>query len=333
MNERFDTVLKIIRLYFSNDYPGSLKEEVQAWLADGTGEEEKDAALRILFDEIMEGTSSPGPDARASLRAWKAGVGVDGRMTRGKKRVSRRRVVAWVAAACVPVAVAVGMLFYPARDETRETPAPAVLNSLSVAGDPGEMTLADGSNVWVNERSTVRYTGERVAYVEGEAYFEVKKGEEKPFVVRAGRLEISVHGTEFNVKSYPGAGVTVVTLYGGSVRVRDSLGEQVMRPGEQLYHDDASGEWHVSRVGEARPAWMSSRMRFAKVALEEVFKRIEWYYHVTIERDPRLDATQRVVLSLAGDEELTEVLFLLEQLCGDFTCEVTGDRVTVRVIE
>jgi ferric-dicitrate binding protein FerR (iron transport regulator) len=331
MDEKVNTVLKIIRLYFSNDYSDSLKREVQDWLADGTNETKKDEALRLLFDEIMESTPAVGCDAREALQRLKIDLGF---IDRTKKEVSLRRRFVWIAVACIPMVLAVGICFSLLKERGPLEPLPIVLDELAVASEPpGQMLLADGSSVWVNENSTVRYTEERVALLTGEAYFEVKKEKEKPFRVQAGQLSITVRGTKFNVKAYPGMATVLVTLYEGEVMIQDSVSTHVMRPGEQLLYDNDTGVFALSTIETERPGWLFERLNFDKLPLGEVFDRIEWYYHVAIECDTRVDTEQRVMLCLSGEEELGQVLLLLEQLCGDFAWEMEGDRVTVRPID
>jgi ferric-dicitrate binding protein FerR (iron transport regulator) len=333
MSKKVNTVSKIIRLYFSNDYPESLKREVQDWLVDGTNETEKDEALRLLFDEFLENAPTSGRDAREALQRLEVDLGL---VERTKKAVSLRRRFVWITAACIPMAIAVGICFslLKEREPELQEPLPFVLNALSVANEPPEMAvLADGSSVWVNENSTVRYTEGRVALLTGEAYFEVKKEEGKPFRVQAGQLSITVRGTKFNVKAYPGVATTLVTLYEGEVLVQDSVSTYLMRPGEQLLYDNDTGVFTLSGVETVRPGWLLVRLNFDKLPLGEVFERIEWYYHVVIACDTRVDREQRVMLCLSGEEALGQVLFLLEQLCGDFAYEVVDDCVTVRAID
>ena len=343
MKKGLDTVLEIIRLYFSNDYPGSLKKEVQEWLVNGANEEERDAASSILFDGIVDGTPLPDRAARAALRAWKAGRGIAGesRLKREKDMLLHRRL-ARVAAASIPVAWVIGILFLYSREEGREQFAseqrvggipPVMLCSFPVEGKREKVLFPDSSGAWISERGTVTFTGKRVVSLGGEACFEVKREEGMPFVVQTPGLSITVLGTGFNVKAYPGQPETGVTVYKGSVHVQGSTMSRVMQPGERLVYNNVTGEYRLSRIDEKRPGWIQSRLYFEKASLAEVFESIEWYYHVTVERDARLDVSQRVMSRLDGDEELANTLFLLEKLCGDFTCEIIDERVIVRVNE
>ncbi|MFR7879195.1 MAG: FecR family protein, partial [Butyricimonas paravirosa] len=87
------------------------------------------------------------------------------------------------------------------------------------------MELADGTRVWLNAQSELRYPvqfigNQRVVYLKGEGYFEVTSNEEKPFIVRTlSDVEVKVLGTRFNVSAYEDDADVTTTLAEGSVEV------------------------------------------------------------------------------------------------------------------
>ena len=103
---------------------------------------------------------------------------------------------------------------------------PMKYHTLAVpVGGEYHFTLADGTRVWVNSASEVRFpncfSGERrEIYVKGEVYLEVVRDEEHPFVVHAGENEVRVLGTRFNLTAYPDEQKVVTTLVEGSVEFR-----------------------------------------------------------------------------------------------------------------
>jgi len=91
-------------------------------------------------------------------------------------------------------------------------------------GAKSEVTLPDGSRVWLNAGSRIRYQSlfnkaDRNIYLEGEAYFKVFKNKKIPFIVRTADLKIVAVGTEFNVKSYNNEGIIETTLVEGKVTI------------------------------------------------------------------------------------------------------------------
>ena len=99
------------------------------------------------------------------------------------------------------------------------------MNIISVpAGQRTNITLPDGSNVWLNARTTMQYANsfnrnERVVILKGEAYFDVAKDEKHPFIVQTEKYDVEVLGTQFNVSAYPGEEEFETALMQGSVKI------------------------------------------------------------------------------------------------------------------
>lgn len=91
-------------------------------------------------------------------------------------------------------------------------------------GQRSMIELSDGSKVWLNAGSKLRYPDHfngdlREVFLEGEAFFDVAKNERNPFIVHTSEINIRVLGTEFNVKSYPDEGIIETTLVSGAVDI------------------------------------------------------------------------------------------------------------------
>jgi transmembrane sensor len=116
-------------------------------------------------------------------------------------------------------------------------------------GGKSSVILPDGSNVWLNAGSKMRYNRlfdveSREVFLEGEAYFDVKK-EKYPFIVHTSHLDIQVLGTVFNVKSYPDEDMIETTLVEGTIRIKTNNSEKaiLLKPKERLTfhkHDEKS---------------------------------------------------------------------------------------------
>jgi len=108
------------------------------------------------------------------------------------------------------------------------------------AGQRAELTLADGTNVWLNAGSTLIFpnhfeTGEREVSLDGEGYFDVKKDVQNPFIVKTGKSDIKVLGTEFNVLAYDKSSLFEVSLLNGAVDVLTNERVIGLQPNEKLY--------------------------------------------------------------------------------------------------
>lgn len=157
------------------------------------------------------------------------------------------------------------------------------------------LTLADGSKVWLNAGSSLKFpaafTGrERAVLINGEAYFEVAPNKLKPFRVIKGNMEVIVIGTHFNVNAYDNDEEIKVTLLEGIVKVSNfsatSLGktDQLLRPGQQA---TAKVDGTINLVNHADVeqimAWKNYLFNFNKTPISDIMRQIERWYNVSVE--------------------------------------------------
>ena len=151
------------------------------------------------------------------------------------------------------------------------------------------LTLSDGSRVWLNAESSLRYpvafTGSvRNVEITGEAYFEVSKDPQRRFNVISGGLTTGVLGTHFNVNTYADEPSMKVTLLEGSVRVHYKSGEEVMlQPGEQASVSGAS-PLHVTEGidTEAVIAWKNENFMMKGTDLGALARQMARWYNIRV---------------------------------------------------
>lgn len=161
------------------------------------------------------------------------------------------------------------------------------------AGRQFSLTLADGSQVWLNAGSTLEYpatfsnASERRVRIEGEAFFDIRCDTCRPFCVElAGGEAIRVLGTQFNVNAYAGSGRRVTTLVAGRVRYTADGGrrEVTLRPNEQVRSDAAGGTWRVETVdATAYGAWKEGWLWFENEPLSGLAERLAREYGIRVE--------------------------------------------------
>lgn len=150
------------------------------------------------------------------------------------------------------------------------------------------LTLADGTKVWLNSESELRYPSyfgdsERRVSVVGEAYFQVAKDESSPFVVEAGDVAVRVTGTEFNVMAYADADRVETTLARGGVTVEAGGRSERIVPGEQAVYAKATGELSAREVDVALyTSWKDGVFEFRDMPLSSVVRQLERWYDVDI---------------------------------------------------
>ena len=115
------------------------------------------------------------------------------------------------------------------------------------AGSKTQVTLPDGSKVWLNGGSSLAYTNQfnndnRRVELHGEAYFEVQKRQGKPFTVHTQGYDVTVKGTKFNVSAYDNDPISTTTLMEGKVELSDGKQNLSLAPGDAVQLDKATGQ-------------------------------------------------------------------------------------------
>ena len=157
-------------------------------------------------------------------------------------------------------------------------------------GGEYQLVLSDGTLVYLNSMTKVRFPerfSEKCREVEvcGEAFFEVTKNKDVPFIVKTGAYEITVLGTKFNVTAYADEHMITTTLVEGAVSISGKcIGEaRTLRPNEQLVLDQISGGVEVRKVDvNYYTAWKDGMFRFRDVRLEEIMRVVERWYDMTV---------------------------------------------------
>lgn len=229
-----------------------------------------------------------------------------------------------------------GQLIYTIEDSQNATGASLYNTIETPKGGQYQILLPDGSKVWLNAASSLRYPAnltamnERRVELKGEAYFEVKKANHKPFIVATDKQDVEVLGTHFNVKSYADDNSTKTTLLEGSVKVTPAskgIAGVLLKPGLQA-ELKASG-LKVSPVEvEDEIDWKNGDFVFKEESLESIMRKIgRWYDVQVIYRD---DVPQNVSLEglVSRSKSISEVLSLI-QSTGKVHFTIEGRRIIV----
>jgi len=161
-------------------------------------------------------------------------------------------------------------------------------------GGEYQLLLSDGTRVWLNAASSIRYpvcfTGkERRVTLVGEAYFEIAKGANQPFIVTTRQTEITVLGTSFNIKAYPDESEDKTSLVEGSVKVSAGTSDALLQPGREAVVARGAGIKVSSANLEEALAWKNGMFVFQSESLESIARKLSRWYNVDmIFGDPEL---------------------------------------------
>lgn len=196
-----------------------------------------------------------------------------------------------------------------------------------------KVTLYDGSHVWLNAGSELRYPNtfvgdRRVVYLKGEAFFEVAKDAVHPFIVNTASAVINVLGTSFNVNAYDVSCVT--TLVEGHVRMKNGKRDSVeLRPGEQAFLTKY-GSIGVREVDvRYSTGWMNNQFAFKETPLREIVDVLgEWYGYTFRFEDPKVGNVLYTTM-VKRYSDVDSVLRVLEGT-GDFRFIKANDIIIIK---
>lgn len=220
-----------------------------------------------------------------------------------------------------------GQLRYQ-KGKNEENNNTVVYNTIATPrGGQYQVVLADGSVVWLNAASTVKFPTEfrdslREVTITGEAYFEVAHNALKPFRVKVNNMYVNVLGTSFNIMAYEDEAFINTTLLKGSLKVSSGENAKLIKPGQQAKLN-SSGNFELipdADVEEA-VAWKNGKFSFNSADIKTIMRQVERWYDVDVvfEREGDLHFTGELsrfvnVSQLLRKLELTnEVHFRIEK--------------------
>jgi len=200
-------------------------------------------------------------------------------------------------------------------------------------GGQYQVTLSDGTMVWLNAASSLRFPtsfvgDKRRVEISGEAYFEVAKNKEKPFVVKANGSEIEVLGTHFNVNAYQEEETMKTTLLEGSVKVTNGGGSSLLKPGQQSVIDKNNSNVYVKtevNMDEVM-AWKNGRFIFNDADLPSVMREIARWYDVEVVYEGN-SPTDHFTGKMSRNMNASDVLKILS--LSDEHFRIEGRRIIV----
>lgn len=191
-------------------------------------------------------------------------------------------------------------------------------------GRANTVILSDGTKVVLNAATTLRYPSsfngkKRQVYLDGEAYFNVAKSAEKPFVVKLKKQDITVLGTCFNVQAHSTDSHSEVTLKSGKILLEafnekgETMSRMFMKPNQKALSDNQTGSVSLQEVDSyLSDAWVRGTYKFKDEPLSAIFKRLENYYDVKIHvEDKRLDQV-KYTGTFSLDQDILEVFRIID---------------------
>ncbi len=196
-------------------------------------------------------------------------------------------------------------------------------------GRKSQLTLSDGTRVWLNAGSRMAFPAEfhekrREVFINGEAYFEVKSSTERPFFVHSGEVTVKVLGTRFNISAYPSDEAIETVLLEGKISITDNAAgafskrETILDPNQMATFEKVDRQFSVDPIVDAGSyiAWTSGWFSFSQEMLSDVLKKLERYYNVEFVCESEILSTGLISGKLDLKDSLEQVMMVLGDVAG-----------------
>ena len=201
-------------------------------------------------------------------------------------------------------------------------------------GGEFQLNLPDGTKVWLNAASTLRYPiafsgKERVVMLTGEAYFEVAHNKSKPFKVLTTAQEIEVLGTHFNINSYEESRMTRTTLVEGSIKVKriDNANSYLLKPGQLAVLQGNSVNVMPADI-ESEIAWKNGYFIFNEEGIQTIMQKISRWYNIDVVYSPELLNTDVKFGGIVSRSKNLSVVLKTMERTGKVHFKLEGNRIT-----
>ena len=285
--------------------------------------------LKKLFDKIKERTH---PEVAKKSVTTQFLINEIDELKLHYRSLRKRLIVTLAVAATIALFITISSIFIIEQNQVfRKT----YTESIAPKGQKSHIILPDGSMVYLNSGSVLRYDNffgkkYRELQLSGEAYFEVIHNEKLPFIINTADVEIKVLGTKFNVMAYPGDKTVETTVSEGTVSVTEIHNQSSLLLNanqKATFHKDTQ----ILLLSDVNPnpyiSWKNNLLIFDNENFADVIKKLERWYDVDIQVEGTDSIKDRFTMTIKS-ESLREVLELLS-LTTDIDYTINANQVTI----
>lgn len=279
MEKQNNIVEKYIRGSISEEEYNELQQQIQ---------NDSDSSVGDMLNECWQKDLNIHVMPRAAKERTRRQI--NEKIKKDMRRVWFKRASTIAASILIPILIISTVYFYKEMDHYKQIPNIVSVNKGQRAG----ITLPDGTIVHLNSESKLTYTPDfngklREVVLEGEAFFEVTPNKEKPFIVKTSVFDVEVLGTSFNVSVYNDENIVETALMEGKVKLtmQGCPSKPVyLTPSQKFIYSRSDRQGTISIMeGDTELAWKQGILAFNAEPLEEVFRKIERWYGVTMHYD------------------------------------------------
>lgn len=325
------TIHTLISKFFGNDLPEAVRCAFGKWFVGGTHQQEKEEAMLELWEQVPAEA-----DGRTIQELNKLHDRIQINSRSAVRQSIYRRMVRVAAILLLPLIGAASA--YLIMQHEPNVLEPAWTECFVPNGERKQITLSDGSEVWLNSGSLLVYSAkfegsQRSVYLNGEASFRVAKDPEKPFIVKTGHMEVEALGTVFNVEAYSDSELTIATLEEGKVRVDTDMEKSepiILRPDEQVVYNNQLKTISKVIVDAGKVLqWKHGYLTFQGASFDYIVKTIERRFDVTINYETGKFAGRSFTMKFRPDEGLNQVLDILKEMVNGLNYRIKDNIIYI----
>jgi len=305
---------ELLTKYCSNCCTEEELTSVLAWFEESAGTSEGKSLLLKVWEEMPDETLDYKIDFDFVLdkihhkvnlsQSKKLLEKADQNIVKYKRRENFKRILIRTAAILMLPVLGFGLYMSDKYQSLRhiQPSANQAYNEIFSSVDAiTKVTLPDGTNVWLNHNSSLRYPaifqGDfRAVKLNGEGYFEVAHNPKIPFIVKTGEIEVIARGTTFNIMAYDDEDKIETSLINGHVDLqrKASYGKPIfllkMKPGDLAIFQKSNNEISTRTINDDRYfSWKEGKLIFNKEPMDEVAKKLSRWFNIDIQiKDPEL---------------------------------------------
>jgi transmembrane sensor len=303
-----------------------------------------------VIEKIWEEPLGFLPEMNLSESTWN---NIEAKINSPKKVVSILKVTRWMAAAVLLIAVATYILINQ-KPSSQNAAAKNISAVVTAPASKQNFYLPDGTHVWLHSNSKITYNkssfGKAIREVDliGEAFFDVTKNPKIPFVIHAGVVNITVKGTAFNVKAYPGQKNIETTLLRGLIEITTTQNPDkkiYVKPNEKIIipanitsvknqTTDTAKTFAITQVQNntnkilPETAWMKDKLEFNNETFQELAPQMESWFNVLVQFKNGDIKTKR--FSGVIEKETLEQTLQAMQLSYHFNYTINNNTVIIQ---
>lgn len=308
----------LLKKYFTNSCSDNEVDEILLWFKYSGQSKDGRNMLNQIWHEL-EGDEKETVDFERVLDRIHHQMNIK---DAGKSRKINLTQTIIKLAAALFIPLLLGSLYLYNQLDSYQSNEQVYTNVKSPKGAQTSLELPDGSTVWLNSGSSLKFPAKfandlRQVELVGEAFFDIVHNPEKPLFVKAGDIQVKVHGTEFNVLAYEEDEKIGVTLKSGSISIQKEVNGKLhhfvkLKPNQHAIYSKKERTLKYSNFKTDKySAWKEGKMIFVNDSLNVVMKQLEKKFNIETEirNNERNKYTYTATFS---DEKLEDVLRLLK---------------------